>query len=517
MAKLALSPLAGINEDADTKYQSALERIQAALTARENPSIDPMMLAMAQGFLTPGRTGSFAEGLGGAAGNVIPVMAQRQKEAMDNAQMRLQLAQAEREQANLTAATKEFRGITSGVPSVGQTSATPTGQTSATPSAGADKGVGTPPNVYPVTIQKALDFAARFPNQKALAEQLMQAAKMGLDRFAMSQNGIVFDKISGQYLNIDIPGQTQSPYSTPYGSFNMTPNDYSNYRKAQGAGLGKEWIDAYREGKPFDVDSFKSSSEKPSVEKPEAPSDKAPKMLSISEQETKNLAEKKLAEKTAEATVDTTTQAKTRGFAATGLIPLYNRAEGILKKNQKLKESLGVLEKGDFMSAIGTVADEGVQVGSVRVNIPSFRKIASQYSQDPKTINDLAELAQIESMWQFQQRQGLGSGTSVSNFEQQMVNQMGPNIKDPYDAYLRKLAFMKAKADFDREVGKKLVKGVQYEDFENTPEFEEIFDRYQKKIIPIVYGADTTKKPSSSRSPKVSPNAKAALEAELNN
>jgi len=168
------------------------------------------------------------------------------------------------------------------------------------------------------------------------------------------------------------------------------------------------------------------------------------------------------------------------------------------------------------MSAIGTVADEGVQIGSVRVNIPSFRKIASQYSQDTKTINDLAELAQIEAMWQFQQRQGLGSGTSVSNFEQQMVNQMGPNIKDPYDAYLKKLAFMRAKADFDREVGKKLVKGVQYEDFEGTPEFEEIFNRYQNKIIPIVYGADTTKKPSSSRSSKVNPKSAQALEDALN-
>jgi hypothetical protein len=517
MGKLALSPLAGINEDADTKYQSALERIQAALTARENPSIDPVMLAMAQGFLNPGKTGSFAEGLGGAAGNVIPVMAQKQKEAMDNAQMRLQLAQAEREQANLTAATKGFRDITGGVS--GQPSVTPAGQTPATPTTGADKGVGTPPDAYPVTIQKALDFAARFPNQKVLADKLMDAAKAGLDRYAMSQNGIVFDRVSGKYLNIEIPGQTQSAYSTPYGSFNMTPNDYAKFSKAQSAGLGQEWIEAYRTGKPFDVDSFKASGEKlePSVEKP-APSDKqTPRMLSISEQEAKNLADKKLAEKTAEATVDTTTQVKTRGFAATGLIPLYNRAQGILKGNPKLKDSLGVLEKGDFTSAIGTVADEGVQVGSVKVNIPSFRKIASQYSQDPKTINDLAELAQIEAMWQFQQRQGLGSGTSVSNFEQQMVNQMGPNIKDPYDAYIKKLAFMKAKADFDREVGKKLVKGVQYEDFETTKEFEEMFDRYQKKIIPIVYGADTTKKPISSRSPKVSPNARAKLDEALNN
>jgi hypothetical protein len=234
------------------------------------------------------------------------------------------------------------------------------------------------------------------------------------------------------------------------------------------------------------------------------------------QQETEAAAAKKTAEKTAEATVDTTSQVKQRGFAATGLIPLYSRAEGILKGNKNLKSSLGVLEQGDLKSAIGSVVDEGVRIGNLSISIPSFRKIASQYAQDPKTINDLAELMQVEAMWQFQQRQGLGSGTSVSNFEQQMVNQMGPNSKDPYDAYLKKLAFMKAKAEFDREVGKKLVKGVQYEDFEGTPEFEDMFVKYQNKIIPIVYGTDTTKKSSSSRSPKVSPNAKAALEAELN-
>jgi hypothetical protein len=234
------------------------------------------------------------------------------------------------------------------------------------------------------------------------------------------------------------------------------------------------------------------------------------------QQEADAAAAKKTAEKTAEATVDTTSQVKQRGFAATGLIPLYSRAEGILKGNKNLKSSLGVLEQGDLKSAIGSVVDEGVRIGNLSISIPSFRKIASQYAQDPKTINDLAELMQVEAMWQFQQRQGLGSGTTVSNFEQQMVNQMGPNSKDPYDAYLKKLAFMKAKAEFDREVGKKLVKGVQYEDFEGTPEFEDMFLKYQNKIIPIVYGTDTTKKPSSSRSSKVSPNAKAALEAELN-
>jgi hypothetical protein len=98
-----------------------------------------------------------------------------------------------------------------------------------------------------------------------------------------------------------------------------------------------------------------------------------------------------------------------------------------------------------------------------------------------------------------------------------MVNQMGPNFKDTYDAYMKKLAFMRAKAEFDRELGKKLVKGVQYEDFEGTPEFETMFQKYQDKIIPIVYGADTTKKSTSTRSPNVNPKSKQALEDALNN
>ena len=148
MAKISgLTPLSGINEDADTKYQDALERIQAALTARENPSIDPVMLAMAQGFLNPGKTGSFAEGLGGAAGNVLPVMAQKQKESMDNAQMRLQLAQAEREQARKTQGLQFLNDRdqpqappTGGAPTTG---ATPKGDESG-PAVKTSKGMLTP-------------------------------------------------------------------------------------------------------------------------------------------------------------------------------------------------------------------------------------------------------------------------------------------------------------------------------------------------------------------------------------
>jgi len=89
---------------AESNYQMAMERILGALDAREGRQQQDILLALAQGMLTPGKTGSFGESVGQAAGNVRELQKQHQKEELDNAQMRLQLAQAGREQGNKTKA-----------------------------------------------------------------------------------------------------------------------------------------------------------------------------------------------------------------------------------------------------------------------------------------------------------------------------------------------------------------------------------------------------------------------------
>ena len=94
---------------------------------------------------------------------------------------------------------------------------------------GAAGGAGGAPEMSTVSLQDAMQFIAAFPNQKELGARMMEAAKAGLDRYKMSMNGIVFDNMTGKYLNVDIPGQTQSDYSTPYGTFKMLPNEYSRF------------------------------------------------------------------------------------------------------------------------------------------------------------------------------------------------------------------------------------------------------------------------------------------------
>jgi hypothetical protein len=492
----ALKP--GMESD---EYNDALQQIKDALNARMNKSYDPTLLAMAQGFLAPTATGSFGESLGQVAKNVGASQEQQQKEFMDTAQMRMQIAQAEREQKDLLRARQTF-----------QDKYTSYGDQNKPPAQGgvASGSQETTP-MKTVTVQDALDFAAAFPKQKDMAELLFKAAQAGSDRYKIAMNGTVFDTMSGKYIAQDVPGQTQSDYTIPgLGTFKLTPSEYSQaikgFNEAKQQGWGDDWAKQFKGGASAPKKPIATTEDKQVEETKPVLGER----LTVSESEAAAAAKKKLAEKGAEATADATAQFKKSGQAALGLLPLYERAEGILRANPNLKKSLGALEKGDLQSAIGSVVDEGIRVGNLTINIPSFRKVASQYAQDPKTINALAELAQVEAMWQFQQRQGLGSGTSVSNFEQQMVNQMGPNIKDPYDAYLKKLGFMKAKADFDRAVAQELKGGKQYEDFEGTPKFNELFEAYKKRIMPFVYGTDAKSK-TSSGSGKVSPEARNRL------
>jgi hypothetical protein len=309
---------------------------------------------------------------------------------------------------------------------------------------------------------------------KELGDNLAKAVAVDRDRFKISMNGIVFDTATEKYLNIPIPGQTQSDFTTPFGTFKMTPNEYSQFNEAQSKGQGEQWIKMFRSGK-IDVAG------KPVVGVPAGAPDAGGRQT-VSDTEAAAAAKKVEAEGTARNRIEQTKEVKESAKAAMSLIPLYDRADKLLK-TKGIETALGVLEKPDFLAQIGTIADEGIRVGPYAINAPSIRKIVTNFSQDQNVINALTELGQVEAMWQFTQRKGLGSGTSVSNFEQQMVNAMGPNFKDPKDAYVKKLQFMREKANFDNKLGRELNRtGLQFEDYMYTDDFNRIFSDYRERI-----------------------------------
>lgn len=93
----ALKPNVGAVSEAEQKYQEALAQLNERLDARKNRLFDPTLLAMAQGLLGPTQTGSAFEAIGRAAEKVGASESQQQKEDIDIAKMRLEMARSGRE------------------------------------------------------------------------------------------------------------------------------------------------------------------------------------------------------------------------------------------------------------------------------------------------------------------------------------------------------------------------------------------------------------------------------------
>lgn len=83
----------GDNPKAIEDSEAALERLSKALESRGGGMFDPQMLAMAEGFLAPTRSGSFGESLGNAANRVRLAQEAQGKQEYENAQAQLGLIQ----------------------------------------------------------------------------------------------------------------------------------------------------------------------------------------------------------------------------------------------------------------------------------------------------------------------------------------------------------------------------------------------------------------------------------------
>jgi hypothetical protein len=252
----------------------------------------------------------------------------------------------------------------------------------------------------------------------------------------------------------------------------MTPYEYDQYKTAEEAGKGGEWIDKFR--RPGGMAA------------PGAPG-AAPGRKTVSQSEAESAAAKEEAVAGAKSRGEQTAQVRTAGKAALGLIPIYDRME-VLLKAPGMDQVLGVLERGDVISALGNLAEEAIRVGTFSVGVPAVRKIIAQTGAPQDVIDRAAELGQLLAITQFEQRKGLGSGTSVSNFEQTMVNAMGPNMTDTLRSFGQKLNFLREKAKFENDLASAMRRSkMQYEDFEDTPEFAKLFGEYQRRVTNIVY------------------------------
>ena len=546
----ALKPNVSAGDEAEQRYQDALNELMERLDSRKNRLFDPTLLAMAQGFLTPGRTGSFGEALGNVAQRVGTAEQQRQKEDIDLAQLRLQVAQGAREQASRLKGIEAFRGLLPGAAplavtesgAVGQAAEPATGQageqaTAAPGQAPAARGQA-PAGVRSVSMTDALRFAAAFPEQKELAKLLADAAKFESERFKIAMNGTVFDTVTGKYVGQIPPGQTASEFFVPEaeGTVSMTPGQYDEYQKQRALGKGKEWVNRFFEaepGKPGEVLTKEKLAQRAEERKqtpskyliPEiggevsmtpakyqeylaargrgqaqawaqqfmssAPSAQAGKPLTAAEVEAQSAARKTEEENVAKANAERYNNAISKGDDAGSRISLYQRIAATASQKDADK-ILGVFETGKFSdSLLRMLESRDPKAGTITGK--DIRDIWTNLGLDPKLIADKQVLVSLIAQSQFDFRSLAKGQGAISDMETRLFNSMGADISDRPEAVVRKMKMLELRANFDREVSRMArnarKQGISFDDMKDSETYRAAYEKYMSNLMNQVTGS----------------------------
>lgn len=459
-----LTPAYGLEEgEKDDAVELATQRVMQAYAARQNLGYDPVMMAFGQGLLSS--KGNFGEGLGAGLKSMQEAQQLNRQQDIEEAQAQLMMAQAQREQQNAQRAAAAFGDtIGGGAPKASTAASTPV-------EAGQPAASGQPAGV-PVTIESALKYAAMFPMAKENAKLLMDAAKAGLDRYLISQNGTVFDKMTSKYLSQDIPGQAQTVYSTPLGKYSMTANEYSKLQAAQDRGLGNEWMEAFKHGSTKLVDDVVSGTSTKPLELIKVPEGKKPQRLSEQELETQAELRKSATAQEAARRQEIVTKADD----ADSSIELAQQFRSFAD-DPDAKFYQGILSNNKVMSGIIKLAQSGVGVPGFSIGIPEIETVVKNLNLTGEAQAKAQVFAMLIAQMQLAKTKYMKG--SVSNYEQGLMGRAGVGPDDTPDSVRAKADMLERRGIFDKDVARLYQKvGGNVSDFKQTEDYKKLKDQY---------------------------------------
>jgi len=473
-----MAPLVGESEEELAKIQEIQEgykKLRETLDSRQNRLFDPTLLAMAQGFLAPTKTGSFGESIANAAEKVLPVMDAEERRAREIAAMKLELSQKELGQLQATRGMKTFQQMMG----EGTASAKLTGVSEGAPAApgvAVASGANPPPPGAPgsgkagwksLSETDILKLKAN-PATAKYGDMLAAAIKMDRDRFQIAMNGIVFDRATQRYIDVPIPGQKQESFNTRFGTYSMTPYEYSQYQKAENEGKGAEWMAKFT-GRP--TESIKPSGR-----------------LTESERGARSKGAETTAAEEAKADVTRGQAIIADGQKALAMKGQLNYLKTILK-NPEVNKLLGVFENEKAGDAVLKLIESGIVGNALATGI---RDIFTNFGISAELkATQLAALQGIGSinleMRKITRTPGEGA---MSDFESKLALAAGLDKADTPMGMRKKIEFLNAKFDYNRELAKEFSRlkkdGMSSEAFLFSPEFERISADYANNLQRIV-------------------------------
>ena len=497
--KEALAPVAGLPgtelSQADIDYKNAMEEIKASLDRRSG--LDPTMLALAQGFLAPTKTGGFGESIANAVAGYLPARQAEDKRIQENAGLRLQLAQAGREQEQTTAATKYLKDR--GAPVAG----------GAAGEAGGAGGLNVEYKGKTFTPEEISIIKVGNPK---LGKILEEELKLKLDMLATQPGGMV-DKLTGKYTPFG--GKPMVERNIPeVGVVKMPEQDAMELDVARRAGDAENyWKIVDRNTKAMSRPAAPAAAgTTPAVVGAPATTTPPAARMTQGEIEAQAAAAKRAAEKTAESEVERTQ--KSINAAADAQMRLDSAsAVKTLMQQEGMNQVVGVLEKPGLLPAILKLAEDGVSAGrGYGLSLPQVRQIytqnkialprqanetEAQYREREEAVISRLQLLSSEFARITFGFRALAQGQgAISNLENNIFQSMGPTIQDNYQTIMAKTAHSAARAQADKRIADALTDtGISIDKFKKSKDYAAIQNEYDKQLQQIYSGVQAGGRP----------------------
>jgi hypothetical protein len=490
------------------EYRDQQKMLMDSLINRKQ-LFDPTLLAIAQGLLSPTKTGSFGEALANAAGMAAPVMQQEEKRAQDIAKMRFDMAQQNfmlnrKDQAARMLAPPQA-GAPAEAPAAGAPAGAPASGASAIPAAG---GAGIPAVPKPaglaqyshITPELALQIGLRDPElgnqarqyieavnaQRKLAQEavrftdkgsfVVDPAKPGGGTFTPAPGRALVSRFLPGTGNVDLTEQDAEKFDNVRDVLSNTPDDPAAQREL--SRLVSKYRGAPKAGTPGPMTPA------------EAELDKKQRELT-SELRTKSDATRY------EDMIN-------KGSLAASQIPRYRQLYSVVT-GPNANQYLGIFRGPKFAEAIGLL---------VEGKAPNIREAFTNVGLDKEIKAEQLAVAQQVGLINSEMRKILrapGEGAQ-SDMENRMALAVGIEMTDPAQGMAKKIKFLETKAEFEKEVARELSKSnMSATEFVLTSnKYQDLLQNYERKLGQVL---GLTPQQTRSSAPKAGGNYSAAGDA----
>ena len=467
--------------------QEALQKLLDALEARQKPRFDPRMLALAEGFLGPTKTGSGFEAIGRAAGKYREADELERQKEVELAQQRLgvigQFAEIERRKQR----DKMFGTALGMEPTQGQQ---PQGQNFVTGSeAYAPPGVGSMPGIQLMppnpNIQTGRQYlkSAYLEGKEDFSASLKAAQDVEKKRYEVRENGIVdlatglfFPAPKGEPVRRQLKGfdgTYEIPVSQAYLlDFYDSVGDRENYDKLARRIVGVE------------------------ERKPEAKTEARPTQTGSAVIKSREELDAAAAAKKAEAEAEAKGRGELEAKRATELIEAGDKAGSSRRLASQFlafanrpdaAQIFGFAARPELRNQIVRLLTSGVGFTGASIGIPELMDSVRTMDLTPDQMAVFQTFAQLTTELSLRMSEAVKG--SVSNYEQGLFQKAVVNVDDLPQTIKMKAAMLDARAAFDQEVARKFQdSGMKVQQFRNSSEYKNAVKRYEDQLTQIVEG-----------------------------